>query len=82
MKGIVVKSIKGNVISADFKAVDPKTVLNGDCLEIFQETIKEIEQYDKITTKEWNMLIEYIQKLDQAFDEFQQEQDIFLSVIN
>ncbi|RNB59458.1 hypothetical protein EDM57_04765 [Brevibacillus gelatini] len=77
-----IKSIKGNVITADFQKIDPSVILNKDCLDIFYETVSEIEQYGKVTTKEWNSLIGYIKQLDYQYDDFTDEKMYYLNIIN
>jgi phosphopantothenate synthetase len=63
-------SVNGNVITVDFAAktdrLDPSKLLNADELEIFYQTVREIEQYDKLEDHEWNMIIELIQHLSRT----------------
>ncbi|WP_064199062.1 hypothetical protein [Brevibacillus brevis] len=59
-----IKSVRGNVIETDLQRIDPTALLNSECLNIFYETVKELGQLNKITTKEWNCLIIYIHKLN------------------
>lgn len=77
-----IKSIKGNVITADFQKIDPAVFLNKECLEIFYETVEEIEQYSKVTTKEWNSLVNYIQQLDAQYDEMQIGNVVYKCIMN
>lgn len=58
------KSTKSNLVTTDFQKIDPTVFLNKDCLDIFYETVHEIEIHGNVTAKEWNQLISYIQQLD------------------
>ncbi|MGG1659455.1 hypothetical protein [Brevibacillus sp. NRS-1366] len=78
----LIKSIEGNVIMAEFQKVDPAVILDKDCLEIFYETIEEMEKQSRVTIKEWNSLVSYIIQLSSQFKEQKEQHNHYLSLIN
>ncbi|ATF13607.1 hypothetical protein A616_16960 [Brevibacillus brevis X23] len=58
----LVKSERGN--GTHIRRTDPAATLSNECLVIFYETVN---QYEKVTTKEWNDLILYIRCLNEFY---------------
>jgi hypothetical protein len=57
-------SISESGVGADVRRIDPAATLSNECLTIFYDTIN---QFDKVTNKEWNDLIQYIQYLNEFY---------------